>query len=278
MPNTKYSPNRFRPAVAQAVKSCGIFVLLLFSTAWLGAAVIVDWGGNYVSSNQSFANPGTNQFGGFVSGDPLQLSPASNYSGGAFYGMVSWTTIGTDGEYGRVVEASGGDRIEIKRYNTDLQALVLWRQSDFLNGLDSGTVAFDSTSKVSMNLITFVQFDPGRVVIRLSGGSQDGYYISQQTPFDGSGLNEADLTSLTWLAYDPASDLGSFGAPVNLLSGGLISNVTEVGFYAHSDATSANAFRLDSFEVTAIPEPSSSLLILSGLAFFVWRRPRASRQ
>ncbi|MEX0776463.1 MAG: PEP-CTERM sorting domain-containing protein [Phycisphaeraceae bacterium] len=238
------------------------------------AALIVDWGGNYVSTTVAFSGASGTNRGGFSSGDPLLISPTSSYTGGDFYGHVAWTAAGQDGNYASVVNATA-DRIEIKRYDTDLRSLILWRQGDFLNGLDSGNIGFDAGSTASMNINTLIQFDAGHLVIRLEGGSSDGYYISQETPFDGAGLKSANLTALTWLAYDPATSLTTFGTPVNLLSGGKISHVTEVGFYTRSNNSgSPNAFRLDSFEVTAalIPEPATLALLALGGTMIFWRR------
>lgn len=239
-------------------------LVALIPAAW--ADLVVDWGGNYVAANQAFSSGTTAGFGGFSAGDPLQISPTTGYSGGAFYGQVAWTTTGSDGNYATVVNNTSLDRLEIKRYSTDIKALVLWRQADFLNGMNSGTVAFDNTSSVSMNLNTLVNFDAGRVVIRLEGGAQDGYYISQESPFNGTGLKSAQLTSLTWLAYDPATSLTTFNSPTSLLADGMITNVTEIGFYTRSNnAANPNAFRLDSFEVSAITVPEPAALTLVGL-------------
>ena len=233
------------------------------------AAVAVSWGVStgYVTTSQQFANLDTAgmRLGGFSGGDPLQLSPTTDYTGGTFYGAVTWTATGSDGNYGAVEQRTGGDTIEIKRFNADIQAVVLWRQADFMNGLNSSSITFDAASTASMNLTTCTNFDPGRVVIRLQGGPNDGYSISQETPYDGTGPNEANLTSLTWQLYDPAASMSTFGAVTPLVSGGLISNVTEVGFYTSSSATAANAFRAGSFEVTAVPETTS--VILAGLGF-----------
>ena len=257
----------------------------LASVSGLQSAMIVDWGGTaYVSATTTpmGGQNATSPQGGFSGGDPLLLNPTSNYdssqSSGVFYGAVTWTTTGADGNFGSVMNNSGGDRMEFKRYNTDLNALVVWRQADFLNGQSTGNVILDSSSTASMHLNTFVNFDGGRVVLRLQGGSQDGYYISQEAPFNSTAsIISSNFTSLTWLAYDPATSLSTFGTPVDLLSGGVIDHVTEVGFYVHSNATSANAFRLDSFEVTssAIPEPSTWALLLGSIAtlLFLRRRP-----
>ena len=233
------------------------------------AAVAVSWGVStgYVTESEQFANldtPGM-QLGGFSGGDPLQLSPTTDYTGGTFYGAVTWTSTGSDGNYGAVEQRTGGDTIEIKRFNADIQAVVLWRQADFLNGLNSSSITFDAASTASMNLTTFANFDAGRVVIRLEGGPNDGYYISQETPYNGTGSKVANLTSLTWQLHDPAASMSTFGTVTPLVSGGLISNVTEVGFYTSSSATAANAFRASSFEVTAVPETTSA--ILAGLGF-----------
>ena len=82
---------------------------------------------------------------------------------------------------------------------------------------------------------------------------------------NGTGSKVANLTSLTWQLHDPAASMSTFGTVTPLVSGGLISNVTEVGFYTSSSATAANAFRAGSFEVTAVPETTSA--ILAGLGF-----------
>ena len=95
------------------------------------AAVAVSWGVStgYVTESEQFANLDTlgMRLGGFSGGDPLQLSPTTDYTGGTFYGAVTWTSTGSDGNYGAVEQRTGGDTIEIKRFNADIQAVVLWR-------------------------------------------------------------------------------------------------------------------------------------------------------
>ncbi len=263
----------------------------LFVVPQIGlSALVVDWGGDYVSANRAFQNGSIAErnYGGFIDGDPQVISPATeNYAGtnARFYGHMTWSPEegSATGAGGQVVHNGGSDRIELKRGYTDLSAVILWKQADFLNDLDAGNVSFDADSTVQMNINTYAAFDPGRVVIRLSGGSQDGYYISSETPFNGTGTKSANLTSLTWLAYDPASSLDTFGDATSLVSGGLISNVSEVGFYFNESTgaltTDATALRLDSFEVTAIPEPTvlPSALVGAGLVAVRRRRTACTR-
>jgi hypothetical protein len=252
-------------------------ITLLFPLTALPGAMLVDWGGQYVTGNAALSNGSTASmnYGGFTDGDPQLISPSAGYSGPQFHGQINWPSENTGigaltGNGGQMVNNNTTDRLELKRGGSSLAALILFRQGTFLNGLNSGNVSFDSSSTVSMNINTFALYDAGRVVIRLEGGSLDGYYVSQEAPFNGLNLKSANLTSLTWLAYDPATNLRTFGSAVNILEGGLINHVTEVGFYAQQAAGAANsdstAFRLDSFEVTAVPEPGAGVAIFLGLA------------
>ncbi|MFA7345982.1 MAG: PEP-CTERM sorting domain-containing protein [Terrimicrobiaceae bacterium] len=284
------------PAAITAILAAALAGL---STA--NATVIVDWGGssittasfnsfrNYtggaITTGGSGTNPASGVFGGFSSGDPALISPSSNYTGGNFYGEVSftrnpaWVAQDNSGLGADVENSTNPNRMVFKMGSATLNALVVWKQADFLNSLNTGNVGFDATSTVGININTLVEFNPGRVVIRLQGGSNDGYYISQSTPFNATGTKTASPTSLTWLAYDPATSLTTFGAVTNLLSGAQISHVTEVGFLFQSTGVlTSNAFRLDSFDVNAIavPEPATwGLLAFSLTTVMVLRRRRA---
>ncbi len=259
----------------------GIGIAMACSIASVShAAEIVDWGGNVVEADQSLvltsssSNPAVEHYGGFdTNGDPLKLSPASGYTGADFYGYVR-VAGGTGTSQVLVAHDVNGDFIRFKRDFADVDALVLWRQADFGGGLDSGSVAFDSTSTASMNIAKLGGWAPVRMVIRLEGGSQDGYYISEETPFV-EGARTANPTALTWLAYDPAADLGGIaGAETNLVIGGRIDHVTEVGFYSYTPSLVANRLDIKTFAVTAVPEPSAMAAMGLAVTGLLARRRR----
>ena len=265
----------FRSIVAIIVAAC------VANTAH--AKLMVDWGGDYVTATQNFSNGSGNlTHGGFIGGDPILISPASGYNGTSadFYGLTrqDFVTGGNANSRPQVENVGSNDRIQIKSDFAAGEALLLWRQGDFLNGLNTGNVGFDATSTVSMNINSYANFNPGRVVIRLQGGSNDGYYISDETPFNGTGAKSASPTGLTWRAYDPATDLdGVAGTITNIVFGGQIANVTEVGFFVEDNVSSdADAFRLDSFEVSGVVIPEPASLALMGLGGLLMLRRRTS--
>lgn len=253
-------------------------LLCLLSTTALQAVVVVSYGGNYPTGSFTNGSIAADNFGGFSSGNPILLYDLP--SGPDLYGQVNWTAgVESTGSGG---EIDSSDRIVLKRGMTNLAAVITFRQSDFQNGLGSGNLSFDASNTATMTISTDALFDAGRVVIRLQGGSQDGYYISQEGPFENAGVRAANLTSLTWLAYDPATDIRAFGSVTNLLEGGLINNVTEVGFYVQQAAgaltNDATAFRVTSFVVTGIPEPSAGLTAILALGALALVRRRGNRR
>jgi hypothetical protein len=168
------------------------------------------------------------------------------------------------------------DQLQFKLNGNTTSALLLWKQEDFLNGYNTGSLTLAAGSTIALNLVTNAGTTNGRAVVRVGSS----YYISASVVSSGEiGLKSADLTTLSWFHYDPASSLNTIGSSFSLLSGGVISNVKEVGFY-FSVAGPTNAIRLDSVEfnaVVGIPEPSTYALLAGGLGlFFLLRQRRAS--
>lgn len=265
----------------------GLFLITLSS---LHATIVVDWGGNYVSSSQPFGNPGGvnpgdptqySQFGGFDgNGNPLLLNPTSGYSGtsATFYGEIVRTagtgyfpTTGLTTNTSGLINVTSLDRISLKLDDNAFSALILWKQADFLAG-NTGTLNLGSGSTISLNLNTYTRANGGRAVVR-SGAS---YYISDII-FTASGSSSFDLTTLTWYNYNPSSAIDTIGTQTSLVSGGAIANVKELGFYfsVGSVGSGGNAVRIDSVEFNAVsvPEPRAFALLLgSSLTLALLRR------
>jgi len=269
------------------------FLALLSLTSALNAALMVDWGGNYVSSNAPFSNPdngatppvAVTQYGGFSGGSPLLLSPSNGYSGTSsiFYGQIIRTsgtatfTSTPSGTLGgtRVTDASSTDQLALKLDSSNASALFLWKQTNFLNGLNTGILDLGAGSTVSTTVDTFAIGVAGRAVVKSAGS----YYISSAI-FSGTGTSSLDLTTLSWSTYDPATSISSIGSSFGLVSGGVIGDVTEIGFFTGVNG-GTNAVRLSSvefnFSPAAVPEPSSYALLAGGVsAFFVLRRKKRS--
>ncbi|WAC18822.1 PEP-CTERM sorting domain-containing protein [Luteolibacter sp. SL250] len=256
-------------AFLRLLLSCSILM-----AAHAGAATLaVNWGGDYGTGNAFEPN-------GFTGGEPGQLSPSTNYSGtsSVFYGdarsFIGGIYQGTSTTFGMVVNNGGLDRIELKGSDAftpdppnNTGFLLLWKQQDFLNGMNTGEVGFDATSSVRLNITTYANqaADSGRLVLR-SGGQ---YYISSRIYTASGDQTTANLPALSFFAYNPANDINvnGDGTPASIASGGVIPGVTEVGFYFESIGSS-NAVRIQDFEVSlvTVPEPSSMAASASLLA------------
>ena len=262
----------------------GAIALTIGAGAPAHAALLVDWGGNYVSAQQAFSNPTPSdgklatQYGGFSGSNPLLLSPGTGYGGTSdiFYGQVvrtagagTFTNLNGNVPTAIVQDNSSSDRLQVQLINSAASALFLWQQPDFLNGLNTGTLNFATGSTVSFTVDTYVNAVPGRAVLE-SGGS---YYISNAV-FSGTGTTTVDLTTLSWFNYDPVNAIGTIGSSASLVSGGVISNVTEVGFYTGVANAPSNAVRVSSveFNYVPVPEPSGFALLAAGIGLMVIRR------
>jgi hypothetical protein len=249
-----------------------IAVLSLALAPAAQAATIVNWGGNYVSSNQAL------QTGGFLNGQPLPLYPVSGYStagtSAIFHGHYVTTEEGTAQNLFQILNSSSNDRIEFKRDNNAWAGLAIWLKDGFLEA-PGQPVSFNADNLVSIDLVTNAAISYRGIVIQIG----NDYFISNDIG-GGTGVKEISPTTLTWYNYDPVNAFTFTSAnavdanKVDLLEGGLINGITGIGFYAQRNSgTSTNAFRVQNFTVTAIPEPASlALLGIGGILIAGGRR------
>ncbi|MEM6391267.1 MAG: PEP-CTERM sorting domain-containing protein [Planctomycetota bacterium] len=164
--------------------------------------------------------------------------------------------------------------------NTVIDAFLVFRKDQFLNGGDALAVAFDSTTTITTNASALGRIQ--RVAIKQGGQ----WYLSEASTSSGTlTLTDFDNNSAAgkgWAAINPtASDFNVIDDGPTLTYSAL--DFTDVEAVAAvlraSRGGSGNFARLNDFTVdgaTLIPEPASALLVVAGGALLLGRRSRAS--
>ncbi len=166
-----------------------------------------------------------------------------------------------------------------------MSTLLMWDKSNFLNGGDGAALSLGAGSSISLTAISipddnFLRPDSWgyRMVVR----NDNTYYISNDSTFTTAlGFTIDDFDTSTWAVFDPTADSGNMGTVTDSIVGldpsayapRIFDDVTAAGFYAHMGRTNGvAAMNLSTFELVAIPEPSSLLLLLGAMgAFFLFR-------
>lgn len=277
-------------------------ILLAYSQASAFVAISYDGMDNdYVSADSFFNGQATKS--GTVDSRPFsavnQLNPQSGYSGPAYYGGYqasggtgTWPAISRDEVRNNF---SGVDPIFIQVGANDtpdstvvgFQGLILFQQNDFLNGLDSGSVQLESLSATVGYRAAGTQSGDATYHARWLVATGGSYFLSQtmqEMPGEGTvtpSLSGTDLTSELWATYDPSTDL-NFDQSVASFSSLSLDSITGVGIYFENDAyLEATGFEelrfsLQTFEATAVPEPSTVALFLGlGALGLAWHSRRS---
>jgi hypothetical protein len=277
-------------------KLIALSVAAALSAGSAHAALLVNWGGDYVTANVNFARSTTNNAFAYPSGtgrskvaawnESTALSPSSSYSGvsSTFYGGFFASHDGTVTNApnittsARIANSGTTDQIYL-RLQTPLDASktaasvgggVAWLKSDFLNN-STATITFDTTSSLNITLQSLTSGAEVRWMIK--DGTQ--WYVSNaaHTSSGSKSLSGASLLAETWLAYDPGSSLLE---PTGTFVSHNFTDITAVGYFGWMDISSSALTTTDiivtAFSVDAIPEPSSALLGGLGLLALLRRR------
>lgn len=237
------------------------------------ATVVVNFGGDYVSGNTNF----TRGWSGSTTGQPASVaynnsSALGNFSGtsGTFYGAAYTSQFAASGN-ANIVNQSPVDTLQLDNGGasgsaTQYAALFYWQKADFLNGGDASTLNIDPSTQMSFS---FAEPQAGTVtahfVYRAAGGS---FYVSKNSVEDTGStyatLNTGtdDITSYEWVAYDPSTSIFVNVATESAVISPDFTDVDAFGVYVYNANYGGRIqARLNDFEVTAVPEPSTYALL-----------------
>lgn len=252
----------------------------------LQAATIVDWDGtgSYTGAFQAQGSLGGSTFGVAFDDTNPQVSGSTGTSSVFYGGMIHENS--SSGAYNYQAPSAGslsgvystGIHARMNGVTTDDAAafLAYWKAADFLVEpgsavmLDSSSsmkIAFDSLSSSNLQARWVVETSTGFFI---TSGSVTNINSGQAVTF-----TQNDMTTNSWLTYDPAVDmlaLGSASAPD-------LSDVIGVGFRLDATGSSFGSTfrtRIGEFEVnaTVVPEPTTAVSLLLGATLVVVRRRR----
>jgi len=214
---------------------------------------------------------------------------------GGISGNVDFTSNRT--VWNNPVAGTGGDFINLSISSSApaIRGIIAFAKTGFLSGFDAQSVAFDSSSSISLTGMT----SGFRPVVRWVIQDGDTWYISENsftgtgTGFWGAPTNATlnDPNSALWAAYVPilTDSAGPYfynPAPETGYATHAFTNIQTVGVFFDSYGQPVidgaySGFGLQNFTVNgviaAVPEPSTSLLAAAGALGLGWMRFRRLR-
>jgi hypothetical protein len=258
----------------------------LAASSAFSQVTIVDWGGDYVTANQSSqaslqdisevptASDSIRQIGGFnVLANPT-VGPDYGGTSDVFYGGAQVVKFGLDAANGsataQVVNDAGGDYISLFAQSPDgttnshLNYIAAW---------DAGGVTYSDLDAFSGRTAGGVSGSViSRFMVETSGGNLYLSNTSISGGFGGSTWSISDLASEQWALFTPGAndwrgDFGSLTFDTALSS----ETLAKVGWFASRDSDVAGftnaTLTIREFDVTAVPEPSTVALGVGMVAF-----------
>lgn len=270
--------------------------IALLPAAMNAETTIIDFGGSdaYVASSPTHV-----LFNGYTtSGKSFDLTtafnPSASYSiptgkSGVFYGGASIASTNGTGQWNttsgltvrnNLTTPAFGSEDAIRFYpswsttvgdgSQKFYSAVVFKKADFLNGMSTETVTFDSSSSYSATFALGSGYQTANCRFRIIVQDGSNWYISQASGLTGGNTAQSatnvTFASRTWSSYDPFTSLSAIGATATPS----FTNIGAVGFaFELSSLQSANGGTnggawVNDFivnGVSAVPEPSSYAVI-----------------
>lgn len=265
-----------------------ITLMILPAALWAAPFELASFGGDYVTENQDTQAslqdiPGTptasdsiRQIGGFN----IAAHPSSGYTGPDFYAGAQAVKIGVNANNGlaeaEIINAGAADYLRL--FAQTPSGVGAGSSLSYVFRMDVAPTVYSDLTSFSGQSAGGVS---GSLVSRFMLETSDGdFYLSNTSISGGFGGNTwsiSDLSTENWALFTPGSDVwqGNFES---LDFDTVLSNqtVTSVGWFASRpvDSGTNSALTIREFEVIAIPEPSTLVLlgISLGTAFLFRRR------
>lgn len=269
---------------------CGLIVCIFSFT--LQAAEIVNWGNSsdYVSTNPVFNFSGQTSGNFWRSGPPADVTPLTDYiapvgkTNDIFAVFQQETPNSTKTHVGlRMVENSVSDFMQIQGQNpgsgqtTTLSGLVYFTQAGFLNNFDTGTLSIATVESIKLTLTGEGDGSSGTGGLRMAIQNNGTWYLSESTTgLSASTTTYENLGSMDWAAWDPNTfPIDTQPSSFNV-SGSTLTDIEAFGFYYNvSREGGAPRLHYQGFEVIAIPEPGTLMLVGIALgSLLLFRRKR----
>lgn len=284
-------PLYFFPNIGKCLRVAaiaGASAFLFTNTDKANATLIVDWGGDYVTSDSPL-NVGTPTTGSGWITHHYSFTNAINPDGPTFYGAFSLENGSGTGTpaftFLDLSESAVGDRVRI--YATAMsgsltaRGMVFFKKEDFLNGGSNGIVTFDENSSLTINVTSSGgNTRQVRAAVYALVDGEWNWYVSLTTKAGTTSYVFSDLANEEWGLYNINSSM----APLpNALTGSsnyqpfVFDDIGAVGIffnYVRNTENGALSLYFNSLEVnaTVIPEPSSAALVGGVMLSLLLRR------
>ena len=268
------------------VQQCIIASLFASFNIYINAAgiTIVDWSGNYVGSGSSQnLNLGSSTDTSTTrTWEAAEITPGGTYEApegktGPIFGAFEYTDNNgpRDFSLARIRRDDSNTPINFSAHggvdSSNLKGLIYYTKSNFLNSMSSVPIGL---TEMSGTLNVTDQSETAEYRFAVLNGTD--WYLSSTTATDTGAFNIEDFGAINWGAWSMPEGSTFSATPSNYdVAGSTLTDVQAVGFYFDVSREGQSRVEFESFQVVAIPEPGTLLLVGIALgSLLLFRRKR----